>query len=229
MLADRAGRIAREGRRREPRARSWWRARSPPLFRFLPPRPLRRKGSAGHRRNPDRRPRTPCRCLARRDPRLDPPRRPRSARRSANDQRPFLGPPSLWRTAKSAMPPRLPLAGAGGSRRSRHARLEGRGAAFSIAASQKSWAAALDARVQDLSPARLLTLGVYANAFPPQDKDAAANAGLSDIRARSRPRRVILNFVQDWLKRGAGIVGGLLRPSGPSTSPRFSTRPWQKG
>jgi S-methylmethionine-dependent homocysteine/selenocysteine methylase len=52
-----------------------------------------------------------------------------------------------------------------------------------------------------------LTLGVYANAFPPQDKDAEANAGLSDIRADLDPPRYV-KFVQDWLKRGAGIVGG---------------------
>ncbi|WP_395023218.1 homocysteine S-methyltransferase family protein [Dongia sp.] len=52
-----------------------------------------------------------------------------------------------------------------------------------------------------------LTLGVYANAFPPQGEDAEANAGLSDIRADLDPPRY-LKFVQDWLKRGAGIVGG---------------------
>ncbi|HVO04142.1 MAG TPA: homocysteine S-methyltransferase family protein [Candidatus Cybelea sp.] len=52
-----------------------------------------------------------------------------------------------------------------------------------------------------------LTLGVYANAFPPQDKDAEANSGLSDIRADLDPPRY-LNFVRDWLQHGAGIVGG---------------------
>jgi S-methylmethionine-dependent homocysteine/selenocysteine methylase len=52
-----------------------------------------------------------------------------------------------------------------------------------------------------------LTLGVYANAFPPQNEDAEANAGLSDIRADLDPPRY-LKFVQDWLGRGAGIVGG---------------------
>lgn len=67
-------------------------------------------------------------------------------------------------------------------------------------------AAALDVARKTLGDATL-TLGVYANAFPPQDKDAEANAGLSDIRADLDPPRY-LNFVQDWLKRGAGIVGG---------------------
>jgi S-methylmethionine-dependent homocysteine/selenocysteine methylase len=52
-----------------------------------------------------------------------------------------------------------------------------------------------------------ITLGVYANAFPPQGEEAEANAGLSDIRADLDPPRY-LKFVQDWLKRGAGIVGG---------------------
>lgn len=52
-----------------------------------------------------------------------------------------------------------------------------------------------------------ITLGVYANAFPPQSEDAEANAGLSDIRADLDPPRY-LKFVQNWLQRGAGIVGG---------------------
>jgi len=52
-----------------------------------------------------------------------------------------------------------------------------------------------------------LTLGVYANAFPPKDEDVEANAGLSDIRADLDPPRY-LKFVQDWRARGAGIVGG---------------------
>ena len=67
-------------------------------------------------------------------------------------------------------------------------------------------AAALDAARHAVGNASL-TLGVYANAFPPQDKDAEANAGLSDIRADLDPPHY-LKFVQDWLKRGAGIVGG---------------------
>ena len=69
-------------------------------------------------------------------------------------------------------------------------------------------AAALDVARKTLAAAGgALTLGVYANAFPPQDKDAAANAGLSDIRPDLDPPRY-LAFVQDWLGRGAGIVGG---------------------
>jgi S-methylmethionine-dependent homocysteine/selenocysteine methylase len=67
-------------------------------------------------------------------------------------------------------------------------------------------AAALDV-ARNAAAGAPLTLGVYANAFPPQDEDAAANAGLSDIRADLDPPRY-LRFVQDWLKSGAGIVGG---------------------
>jgi S-methylmethionine-dependent homocysteine/selenocysteine methylase len=67
-------------------------------------------------------------------------------------------------------------------------------------------AAALDA-ARHARGGATLTLGVYANAFPPQNEDAEANAGLSDIRADLDPPRY-LHFVQDWLKRGAGIVGG---------------------
>jgi S-methylmethionine-dependent homocysteine/selenocysteine methylase len=67
-------------------------------------------------------------------------------------------------------------------------------------------AAALDAAQQAIGGAKL-TLGVYANAFPPQNEDAEANAGLSDIRADLDPPRY-LKFVQDWIGRGAGIVGG---------------------
>ena len=50
-------------------------------------------------------------------------------------------------------------------------------------------------------------LGVYANAFPPQPKDAEANAGLSDIRADLTPPRY-LQFVDEWRRAGAAIVGG---------------------
>lgn len=52
-----------------------------------------------------------------------------------------------------------------------------------------------------------LTLGVYANAFPPHSEDTEANVGLSPIRADLDPPRY-LNFVQDWIGSGAGIVGG---------------------
>jgi S-methylmethionine-dependent homocysteine/selenocysteine methylase len=52
-----------------------------------------------------------------------------------------------------------------------------------------------------------LTLGIYANAFPPQNESSEANAALSPIRADLDPPNY-LNFARDWIARGAGIVGG---------------------
>jgi len=69
-------------------------------------------------------------------------------------------------------------------------------------------APALDtARATLAKAAGTLTLGVYANAFPPQNKDAEANVGLSDIRADLNPPNY-LTFAQNWIEHGAGIVGG---------------------
>jgi S-methylmethionine-dependent homocysteine/selenocysteine methylase len=52
-----------------------------------------------------------------------------------------------------------------------------------------------------------LRIGVYANAFPPQPKDATANAGLSDIRADLTPH-AYLEFAKSWRRAGASILGG---------------------
>ena len=52
-----------------------------------------------------------------------------------------------------------------------------------------------------------ITVGVYANAFPPQPKDAVANDGLNAIRADLTPAGY-LAFAQSWRSRGAQIVGG---------------------
>ncbi len=52
-----------------------------------------------------------------------------------------------------------------------------------------------------------LQIGVYANAFPPQRKDAEANADLDEIRA-DLTAQGYLYFAQDWVARGASIVGG---------------------
>jgi S-methylmethionine-dependent homocysteine/selenocysteine methylase len=52
-----------------------------------------------------------------------------------------------------------------------------------------------------------LRIGVYANAFPPQPKDATANAGLSEIRSDLTPH-AYLAFAKAWLQTGASIVGG---------------------
>jgi S-methylmethionine-dependent homocysteine/selenocysteine methylase len=50
-------------------------------------------------------------------------------------------------------------------------------------------------------------IGVYANAFPPQGAAAEANANLHEIRADLRPAGY-LSWAQDWVRRGATIVGG---------------------
>ena len=52
-----------------------------------------------------------------------------------------------------------------------------------------------------------LTLGIYANAFPPQPKDAKANDTLHDLRPDLDPAGY-LDWVRRWLDAGAGIVGG---------------------
>jgi S-methylmethionine-dependent homocysteine/selenocysteine methylase len=52
-----------------------------------------------------------------------------------------------------------------------------------------------------------LRIGVYANAFPPQPKDATANDGLSDIRADLTPANY-LAFARAWQQAGASILGG---------------------
>lgn len=52
-----------------------------------------------------------------------------------------------------------------------------------------------------------LTLGVYANAFPPQADDAEANDGLSPLREDLDPDGY-LGWVESWVGAGAGIVGG---------------------
>ncbi len=58
----------------------------------------------------------------------------------------------------------------------------------------------------DIAGARL-KVGVYANAFPPQPKEATANAGLSEIRADLTPR-AYLEFAKAWRRAGASILGG---------------------
>ena len=52
-----------------------------------------------------------------------------------------------------------------------------------------------------------LQLGVYANAFPPQSDDAAANDTLMPLRADLDPAGY-LGWVEQWIDSGAEIVGG---------------------
>lgn len=52
-----------------------------------------------------------------------------------------------------------------------------------------------------------IALGVYANAFPPQPKDAAANDTLHELRADLDPPGY-LAWVERWIAAGATVVGG---------------------
>lgn len=52
-----------------------------------------------------------------------------------------------------------------------------------------------------------IQLGAYANAFPPQPKDATANDGLDEIRTDLNPQQY-LAWAQKWVAAGATIVGG---------------------
>lgn len=52
-----------------------------------------------------------------------------------------------------------------------------------------------------------LQVGVYANAFPPQRKDAQANCTIMDVREDLDPSGY-LAFTEDWCRLGATIIGG---------------------
>lgn len=50
-------------------------------------------------------------------------------------------------------------------------------------------------------------LGAYANAFPPQPKEATANDGLDEIRDDLGPRDY-LEWAERWQRQGASLIGG---------------------
>lgn len=52
-----------------------------------------------------------------------------------------------------------------------------------------------------------VAIGAYANAFPPQPKDAKANDGLDELRQDLDPPGY-LHWAQDWRTRGATLLGG---------------------
>jgi S-methylmethionine-dependent homocysteine/selenocysteine methylase len=68
-------------------------------------------------------------------------------------------------------------------------------------------AAVIQAATQMQRSGTAIAIGVYANAFPPQSKDAAANETLSPIREDLDPAGY-LEWVNRWLNAGAQIVGG---------------------
>ena len=55
--------------------------------------------------------------------------------------------------------------------------------------------------------ARQIEIGAYANAFPPQTKNTAANNSLNIIRTDLKTG-VYLDHASEWLKNGATILGG---------------------
>ena len=52
-----------------------------------------------------------------------------------------------------------------------------------------------------------IQLGAYANAFPPQPKDATANDGLDELRKDLTPDSYLL-WAQRWKEQGATLIGG---------------------
>jgi len=66
---------------------------------------------------------------------------------------------------------------------------------------------AIDAARAALASATSTKIGVYANAFPPQPKDTEANATLHEVRTDLDPAGYV-GFTEDWIRRGATIVGG---------------------
>jgi S-methylmethionine-dependent homocysteine/selenocysteine methylase len=52
-----------------------------------------------------------------------------------------------------------------------------------------------------------IAIGAYANAFPPQPKEATANDGLDALREDLDPPGY-LAWARDWQQRGASLVGG---------------------
>ncbi|MBF8766799.1 MULTISPECIES: homocysteine S-methyltransferase family protein [Pseudomonas] len=52
-----------------------------------------------------------------------------------------------------------------------------------------------------------VAIGAYANAFPPQPKEATANDGLDELREDLDPPGY-LAWAKDWRARGASMVGG---------------------
>jgi S-methylmethionine-dependent homocysteine/selenocysteine methylase len=52
-----------------------------------------------------------------------------------------------------------------------------------------------------------ITIGAYANAFPPQPKEATANDGLDELREDLDPPGYLV-WARDWRARGASLIGG---------------------
>lgn len=59
----------------------------------------------------------------------------------------------------------------------------------------------------DKRNAEQVQLGAYANAFPPQPKDATANDGLDELRADLTPPAYLV-WAEKWQQQGASLIGG---------------------
>ncbi|WP_022667004.1 homocysteine S-methyltransferase family protein [Desulfospira joergensenii] len=55
--------------------------------------------------------------------------------------------------------------------------------------------------------AKNIEIGAYANAFPPQPKDATANEGLNELRTDLTPSSY-LDWTRQWIQEGATLIGG---------------------
>lgn len=68
-------------------------------------------------------------------------------------------------------------------------------------------AAVIQASAEMQRAEKAIPIGVYANAFPPQPKEATANETVLPIRDDLDPDGYLI-WVSKWLRAGAGIVGG---------------------
>lgn len=68
-------------------------------------------------------------------------------------------------------------------------------------------AAVRDAVAEIKRQGKDIPVGVYANAFPAQSKEAEANAELDEIRADLGPEAYLI-WAQKWVALGASIIGG---------------------
>ncbi len=55
--------------------------------------------------------------------------------------------------------------------------------------------------------AKNIEIGAFANAFPPQSKDATANEGLNELRTDLTPSSY-LKWARQWIQDGATLIGG---------------------
>ena len=94
-------------------------------------------------------------------------------------------------------------------KRAVHSAIEFKASAILFNCSQPEvMSAAIDTALHELEVLDIsLPVGVYANAFPPQQSNALANADLHQTRIDLDPQNY-LDFAAEWCGRGATIIGG---------------------